>query len=176
MLAPMPDEPDPPRKIYQLKPKEFERVNVRPAGEAADAGPPIADPGPGAGAIPPTARIDVRDLARQAAGTAPLLGVNQPANRPNEVHAVLQEEYRRAQAAGLFHVTPADDKQRRRRIRNYWIAIIAWNVPFGAIAWSANPTKEMGPASAIVFVCALAAMTMFTSYLTWQNFFLRTER
>jgi hypothetical protein len=171
----MPDEPDLPRKFYQLKPKEFERVNApRPGAEPAP--PAGADPGVGTASGTPAQRIDVRDLARQAVGDAPLLGVNGPVNRTNDVHGVLQEKFQHDVAAGLFHVTPADDKQRRRRIRNYWIATIAWNVPFGCVAWSANPTKGMGPASAIVFVCAIAAMALFTSYLTWQTFFFRTER
>lgn len=38
----MPDENDPPRKVYGFKPKEFERVNA-PAGEAGIPTPPAND-------------------------------------------------------------------------------------------------------------------------------------
>jgi hypothetical protein len=171
----MADESDPPRKFYGLKPKEFERVNDVPppappdSTDAAAAGAPTP-------AYDPNQRIDVRDLTRAASGAGPALGHNAVVNRANEVHAVLRDQYQHDKAAGLFRVNPADDKQRRRRIRNYWIFVFLWNTPFGAIAWFVNPTREMGPASAIVFVCAIAAMALMTSYVTWQTFFLRTER
>jgi hypothetical protein len=49
----MTDDPDPPRRHYQLKPREFERVNDRPGDQA-----------PGAAPRP----IDVRDHLRAADG------------------------------------------------------------------------------------------------------------
>lgn len=169
----MADHPDPPRKFYQLKPTDFERVNApRPQEPAASALPkPVSQP-----PASPTARIDVRDLARTATEGTRLLSGNAPANRANDVHAVLREEFEREKATGLFHVEPGDDKKYRDRVRRYWIALVLVNAPLAVIAWSVNPTRELGPASAVVFVCAIAGIGMFTAFWTWENWFLRTER
>ncbi len=170
----MADDPEPPRKFYQLKPKDFERVNrvpgasVAPVVPAPDAGPaPIDDR---------HRRIDVRELIRQGAAGAPLLSANQPANRPNEVHGVLKDKFEHDRAHGLFHVEPGDDKERRQRIRNYWLLLVLVDAPFLWLAWKVNPLRGLGPASAIVFTCAIAGFGMFTAWWTWHNWFLRTER
>ena len=168
----MADDPDPPRKFYELKPREFERMNEMPREAAA---PPPAGTAPKT-IPPPTERIDVQELIRQGSAGVPLLKGNQPANRPNEVHATLRQEYEHERAAGLYHVEPGDDKERRQRIRNYWILLAVINTPLGAIAWSVRPTEGMGPGSAVVFVCAIAGIGMFTAWWTWHNWFLRTER
>lgn len=170
----MADEPDPPRKFYQLKPREFERVNADVPGVPP---PPVAaprDPGPQSAA--PGEKIDVRELARQANEGGGLLRGNAAANRPNDVHALLEANFVRAKADGLFGVDLGDDKARRVRIRNYWIALVLVNAPLAWIALSVRPSNQMGPASAIVFVCAIGGIGMFTAWWTWHNFFLRTER
>lgn len=171
----MTDESDPPRKFYQLKPKEFEQVNPIVARAPTEPAPPSAA-AETANHAPPSPRIDVRELVRQGAAGVPLLRANQPANRANEVHAVLEEKFRHEQAAGLFQVAAGVDKQRRRRIWGYWTLMVAVNTPLGWIAWSANPTRGLSSASATVFVCAIAGMTMFTAGWTWHTWFLRTER
>ena len=163
----MADDPDPPRKFFQLKPKEFEAVNERVPAPAPPTGDPAApDPGPIAA---DTGRIDVRDIFRRANTPGRVLGHNGPANAANEVHDLLREKYARDVATGQFELGPLDDSKRRRRIRKYWIGLVLINVPLGVVVFLT------GPKVPIPFVCALAGMVMGTSYLTWQTFFLRTE-
>lgn len=154
----MPDDPEAPRKFYQLKPKEFERVNETP--RTADGETPIApDPGPG-GNDTPHGLIDVRDLARQAAGTAPLLGVNGPVNRANEVHGLLQENLARANEAGLNEVT-LPPKRRSRRRRDYWLLMAP------ATLFFATATILTGPSQPLPFVLSLASLVLVNAGLWW---------
>src|SRR4051812_5857985 len=85
ILSPMSDQPDPPRKMYGFKSREFDRANDPPAPPPPS---PAVDPGIVAGE---NRRIDVRDLIRSGAGKGPQLGSNAAANRANEVHAMLQD-------------------------------------------------------------------------------------
>jgi hypothetical protein len=161
----MPADADPPRKFYGFKPREFERANPpRPAGSAPDSPAPAPAATP-----PPEQKIDVRELIRTGAGAGPQLGSNQAVNRANEVHDLLRANLARDQAAGHYDLGVLDDSKRRRRIRNYWIAVVAINAPLGAFAW------WIGHANALPFVCAIAAMALLTSRLTWETFFLRTH-
>ena len=161
----MPDAPDPPRKFYGFKPREFERANA-PRAEAPPPTSPAPDPG-----IPTAtgAKIDVHELIRTGAGPRGPLGANQVVNRENEVHAMLRANLAKDQAAGHYDLGPLDDSKRRRRIRNYWVAIVAFDTTFGLFAF------WLGHEMAIPFACSVAAIALFTSYLTWQTFFLRTH-
>ena len=165
----MPDAPDPPRKVYGFKAREFDRANAaRP--EAADAvPPPPAAVIPAASESTPSEKIDVHALIRAGAGDGPALGTNKVANRDNEVHTMLRGVFQRDQAAGHFDLKNLDDSHRRRRLRNYWIAMAAVNIPLGLVAVLA------GPGAAIPFACALAGMGFFSARLTWNTFFLRTH-
>lgn len=98
----MPDEPDPPRKFYGFKPREFATANApRPA-----APPPAAAPLPDPGIVPVhDARIDVHDLHRAAATGLPLLSAPPSPIRENDVHTILRANLAVADAAGLNHVT-----------------------------------------------------------------------
>jgi hypothetical protein len=122
----MQDEPDPPRKFYGLKPKEFERVNAAPApatpNVAADPGIAQAGSGP----------IDVKDLIRAGAGEGPALGWHKVANRDNEVHSILRDNLARANAAGLNEVLPVTHKFRRRR-RDYLVLMMGGNLFIGVV-------------------------------------------
>ena len=161
----MPDEPDPPRQAYGFKPREFERANpARPAAPSPDA--PAPDPGI---TVASDEKINVHDLIRASAGAGRQLGSNAIVNRTNEVHDVLRANFERDVAAGHYDLGVLDDSKRRRRIRNYWIAIVAFDTPLAVIAFS------MGHEVAIPFTCAIAAIALFTSYLTWNTFFLRTH-
>ena len=160
----MQDEPDPPRKVYGFKPREFERAN--PAAAAAPGATPPADP---AAPANPDAKIDVNELIRAGAGVGRQLGSNAVANRANDVHAILSDNLKRDQAAGHYDLGPLDDSKRRRRIRNFWIIIVAVDVPLGAFAW------WMGHTNPLPFVCAISAMALITARLTWDTFFLRTH-
>ncbi len=165
----MQDEPDPPRRVYGFKPREFDRANAPRPPAPADAAPPAPDPG-----IPATAagKIDVNDLIRAGAGTGQQLGSNAVVNRANDVHGILRDNLARDIAAGHFELGVLDDSKRRLRLRNYWIAIVAFDTPFAAFAsWIGHDTQ----AAVIPFVCSIAAIALFTSYLTWQTFFLRTH-
>ena len=162
----MPAESDPPRKIYGFKPREFERANPARPPAPSDALPPVPDPGiPAADA----GKIDVNDLIRAGASVGPPLGSNAVVNRDNEVHTILRENLQRDIAAGHYELGPLDDSKRRRRIRNYWFALAVVDIPLGLFA------NWMGHDAAIPFVCAIAGMAMFTAWITWETFFLRTN-
>ena len=161
----MPDQPDdPPRKFYGFKAREFERANET----GAPPPPPAAEVDPGITAGP-NRRIDVRELIRIGAGQGSQLGSNAVANRANEVHGILRDNLARDRAAGHYGLGTLDDSKRRRRIRNYWLALAGVNIPLGLIA------LFFGPGAAIPFVCAIAGIAMFTAAMTWQTFFLRTR-
>jgi hypothetical protein len=154
-----PDEQDPPRKFYGLKPTEFERLNKVP-GEPM---PPDHRPDPG---IKQTEkeRIDIRDILHVAAHGTPVLGNNGPVNRDNEVHAVLRENHAVANAAGLNTLAPKKKKPSRRR-RDYWLVMLPVN---GFFAWWA-----FGPwANPVTFVYGLGGMAFFTAGFTWVMFLI----
>lgn len=121
----MPDAPTPPRKFYALKAREFERVNAPVASPPAGANPDAPSGNQSPDAAPP-APLDVRELARIAAGHAPLLSANAPANRPNDVHALLAGNHACAEAAGLNAVAP-QARHRSKRRRDYWIFLLGGN-------------------------------------------------
>lgn len=163
----MPEESDPPRKYYGLKPRDFERANANlPPPVPPEAIAPAADPGV---QRVTEAKIDIRELVRTGAGTGPQLGANKVQNRANEVHAMLDENYRRAEAAGGFALGELDDSKRRQRIRNYIVLMLVVNIPCGLLAW------QVGPNDAYLFVFAISAMAYFSTRFTWQTFFLRTH-
>jgi hypothetical protein len=161
----MQDEPDPPRKFYGFKPKEFDRANPVPPG-SAPAQPVKADPGI---ASAPGRKIDLHELIRAGAVPVKPPGSNPLQPRTNEVHDILRENRRRELAAGWYDVGPLDDSKRRMRIRNYCLAMLLTNIPLGCVAAS------VGPGSAIPFVCSIGAMGMVSAWLTWNTFFLRTH-
>ena len=113
----MADDPAPPRKVYTLKPKVFDRVNPPSPGETAPAAPTGPDtsvtrPSETSATPPP----DVRELARLASARSPLLSANAPGNRANDVHALLAGNHACAEAAGLNAVAlPSGRRSRRRR-------------------------------------------------------------
>jgi hypothetical protein len=175
----MPDQPDPPRKFYNLKPKEvIERVNDAPAENAPAINPPTgnASPEPIAPASPANSGlvdwnnkpIDVRELARQAALRGPVLdGTNAPANRENEVHGVLRDNLERANAAGLNEVE-LPPPRRSRRTRDYWILFIPVNGFFAF--WAFGPY-----ANPMTLAFGVGGMILFSIALTWVMFFIMDD-
>jgi hypothetical protein len=156
----MSDEPDPPRKTYGLKLREFESVN-EPRPNAPPATPPARDPG----IIPATAGpIDVRELARHATVKGRALSSTAPVNRPNEIHAMLQDNLARADAAGLNELAPQVRRSSRRR-RDYWVLMIGVN---GLVASS---LLIVGVNLVSIFV-VLAAIGFFSAAVTWIMWFL----
>ena len=161
----MHDEPDPPRKYYGFRPKEFDRANTSPA-ESAPEQPVKPDPG-----IAPAIdrKIDVHELIRAGAMPGTQLGSNQLRHRANEAHDILRENYQRDLAAGGYDVGPLGDSKRRKQIRNYCLAMLLINLPLGLAA------AFFGPGAAIPFACSIGAMGMLSAWLTWNTFFLRTN-
>lgn len=156
----MADEPDPPRKLYSLKPKEFERVNDVTPPPVDRALPATANTTP---PLPPGA-IDVRTLARQAQapGNLPLLKKHREAGPATEVHGLLRENLARANAAGANDLAPAP-RRKNRRLRDYLLVLIPVNAFFAFFAF--GPT-----ANPITFVYGLGGMAFFTVALTWVMF------
>ncbi len=98
----MQDEPDPPRKYYGLKPKEFDRVNIVPS-ESVPEQPVKPDPG----IVPAIDRkIDVHELIRAGAKPGKQPGPDQVPHSTNEVQDILRENYQRELAAGGYDVGP----------------------------------------------------------------------
>jgi hypothetical protein len=161
----MQDEPDPPRKFYGFKPKEFDRANTVPPAPAPEQ-PVKPDPG-----IAPAIdqKIDVHELIRAGATPGQQLSSNQLRHRANEVHDILRENYQRELAARGYDVGLLDGSKPRKRIRNYCLAMLLINFPLGlAAAFS-------GPRDPIPFVCSIGAMAMLSAWLTWNTFFFRTH-
>jgi hypothetical protein len=120
----MPDEPDPPRKFYGFKPREFDRANGAPSPASAPPPPPPApDPGITSGG---GSRIDVRDLNRLAATGQPLLGPKPALVPKNEVHDMLKQNLAVANAAGLNAVAPV--RKYHRRKRDFLVLMIGGNL------------------------------------------------
>jgi hypothetical protein len=179
----MPDDADPPRKFYDLKPRDFERVN--PPVPAERMVQSVVPPG---AAPDPDAPIDVRDLIRQGAGTGKVLRTPAQAaatsNATNDVHVVLQENLARANAAGINDVAPPTRPYRRRK-RDYLVLLIGGNLfiaglysvemlfGFQVQCMAAQMPNEFGnlirfalqnPAS---YAMGLVGMVFFTLCLSW---------
>jgi hypothetical protein len=115
---------------------------------------------------------DFECLNRRVVETDPsaMDGVTRPADAaPRNVDEILLQNVERDKAIGWYHVEPGDDKARRLRTKIYWGTLVVIDVPLGAIAWYAGHTDP------VPFVFALGGMAFFTSRLTWETWFLRTD-
>src|SRR3954465_6022812 len=79
----MPDESDPPRKFFQLKPREFETVNNPPRVPGETTAKEEAEAAQG--------RIDVQKIIKPANAAGPVLTPKSRAPPSNEVHAILRD-------------------------------------------------------------------------------------
>lgn len=147
----MPDDADPPRKHYQLKPREFERVNERP-GESL----------PGEGTQP----IDVRDHTRRAAAGSPPPSAPRAA-ADNDVHAMLRANLERRRAAGLEELPPPPPRRSRRK-RDYWLVLIPVDLFFAAVLVAPGASTGMK-------MYALGGLVIFTIGLTWVMWFVMDD-
>lgn len=167
----MPDEPDPPRKFYGFKPTTFEVANpgTVPSPTASNS---VPDPGI---VRVDNQRIDVRELNRLAATGLPLPHTLPVPIQENYVHTILRENLAVANAAGLndVQIDPHHRTPRQRRVRLFWIAIIAVDTPLGAYAWWAS--HPMSQTSAIPFTLAIASIGYITGRIIWHTFFLNTD-
>lgn len=149
----MAEELDPPRKYYQLKPREFEVVN-EPVSAMPAQGETRAPPSPN--------KIEARELCQQAMTPGPVLG---PAQKPvvkNEVHAILHDNLARANAAGLNDV-PLKPKRRSRRTRDFLLVVIPLDAFFGYVAF--------GPYSNVMLMAyGVAGVIVSTIGIGWIMF------
>lgn len=162
-LDAMPAEPDPPRKFFGFKPMEFERLNESANGQA----PLPAGPDPGISSAREE-RIDVKELIRIGA-QRPVVDAARPVVPSNGIHAMLVENLTKERAAGLFHVEAKPDSRRRRRLIHFWVGLAIVDFPLGLLA------ATVGHGAAIPFVCSIAGIAVFTSWIIWETFFLRTD-
>jgi hypothetical protein len=154
----MPDELDPPRKYFQLKPREFETVNNPPRVPGQTNAQEEAEAAAG--------RISVQDLIKQAKMPGAALS-GPPAQPRNEVHAILQDNLTHANAAGLNQLSPKP-KRRSRRKRDYWLLLLGLDGFFAFMAFGpyANP---------MTFIYGIAGIIMFTLGLTWVMWFIMED-
>jgi len=149
------DEPEPPRKFYGFKAREFERANAtneaKPAGDAS----PTAGPEPRPNTVGP---IDVHDLIRSGAG--PLPSRHPGAARTNEVHDILRENLARANDAGLNEVKPR--RRRSRRRRDYFITLCLGN-------------SLLLAGALIMPVFGIAGMILFNIGYTWITWYVMDD-
>jgi hypothetical protein len=154
------DPSDPPRKFFELKDREFERVNpARPPESAASANPPP----PPADASKP---IDVRDIYQQAATPGPVLSPGSRRNDPNEVHGILRENLARENAAGLNEV-PHRRRPVSRRFRDYVLLMVGLNVGLGL-----NAVRASHGGDVVGFVSSIAGMGLLSAGVTWVMWFV----
>ena len=156
----MADDSDPPRVFYQLKPREFERVNATPAPAPSETAPAATPP------TDPAGKIEVQDLYRQAATPGPLLTTHKTGAQ-NEVHAILKENLDRANAAGLNTLTPKP-KRRSRRTRDYILVVTALDLFFGFAAF--GPYSNVG-----TMAYGVAGIIISTLGLGWIMFFVMDD-
>lgn len=134
------DAPDPPRKNYDFKDREFKRDNAR-----SSEVPPM-----------PTAK----DLAMMAGPVVPTVK-NAPAPKPgdpNDVYAALQQNRAVERKHGLDQVEIRQIKSRRKR--DYWLLLGLSETLLGLLTW-------MGRGNPVVFVSALAGMVLVGVSITW---------
>lgn len=143
-----PDEPEPPRREFRFKDREFERDN-RPLDQ--DDNQPA---------------IDVRSLYKQAGTPAPK--PKQPAPpAENEVHAILRANVARATEAGDNDLE-LKPKRMSRRNRDYWTLFVLGNgfIAVAMLLFTHNLIAVLG---------SIAAMLIFTVALTWVMRFVMDD-
>ncbi len=136
----MADEPDPPRKVYGFKEREFKRDN-RPASASQ---PPM-----------PTAK----DLAKMA---GPVVKTGKPAGPkatdPNDVYAAMQRNRAAEKKFGGDEVEIKVIKSKRKR--DYWFLLITGNLAI------VMPCLILGP-NAMTLGAGGAGIILYTLGLTW---------
>lgn len=147
-----PDEPEPTRRFYDLKPKQsFERQN-------------------GSSAMPSDAPTDVRDMFRLASGAQPPLHNRRSSDR-NQVHDLLDLNLRKEIAAGGFEVVPGVDTKAIARRRKFWMPLIVAN-GFGLITIFTCYSNDAFSAPIFFFLGGIGAID---AVLLFHAFVLRTE-
>lgn len=134
----MPDEPDPPRKVYGFKEREFKRDNAL-GGEAT---PTVQD-------LAKLAGVHHDPKPRQTAAKA---------GDPNDVLSVLQQNRKMEQRHNLDAIEIKEIKSRRKR--EFWLMLVGGNLfIIGAVLVSGI--------NVITVVFGLAGLIVFSLGLTW---------
>ncbi len=138
----MPDETDPPRKIYGFKERAFRRDNA----------PVSAEP----------AAPSAQDLAKLAGPPVFKVGGAAPADPrpgdPNDVHAVLRQNRAAERRHGADEIEIR--RVRSRRAKEFWLLLVGGNaVIIGAVALSGL--------NVITVVFGLAGLIVFSLGLSW---------
>jgi len=137
----MSEEIDPPRKFYDLKPREFERVNP-------PTGTPSAD-------VP----LDVRDHFIAATGSTRPPPTSAPAPSRNEVHDLLRTNLVHEHAAGLHEIAPLPPRRSRRKL-DYVLSLICGNLLIAASGVASG-------FNVVVTVYTFAGVVLFSVGITW---------
>ena len=151
----MAEELDPPRKYYQLKPREFEVVNDLPSADGTQ------------GDAQQSKKIEVRDLYEQARTPGPVLNTTQKVTEKNQIHVILHENLARANAAGLNTLTPKP-KRRSRRTRDFFLVLVPLDAFFAYAAF--GPHSNVG-----LMAYGVAGIIIATLGLTWVMFFVMDD-
>lgn len=134
----MPDEPDPPRKFYDFKEREFVRDNEL-------------------GATPmPTAK-ELAQMAGNYHNPKPR-EYGAKVSDPNDVYQVLEQNRRFEQKHNLDAIEIR--KIRTRKWRDYLILIIPVELLLGTVT-------VLGRGNPVLFVSGLAGMVMIFTIVTW---------
>jgi hypothetical protein len=88
---------------------------------------------------------------------------------PPDIPALLRQNAEHDRRAGWYHVPATRDAKQRRRLTRYLVALVLVDLPLGWIAWGCGHTDPFP------FVAALAGLALYTSRLTWETWFLRTD-
>ena len=140
MIAGVADEPDPPRKVYGFKDREFKRDN-RPASASQ---PPM-----------PTAR-DLARMAGPVVKTGPAAGPK--ARDPNDVHHALLRNRVAEKKTGGDEVEIKVIKSKRKR--DYWFLMVAGNLAI------VLPCVILGP-NPMTLGAAGGGIIIYSVGLTW---------
>jgi predicted phage tail protein len=136
----MPDEPDPPRKVYGFKERDFKRENTPATG----------------GEAMPTAK-DLAKLAGHHHNPGQRTG-RAKADDPNDVYKVLEQNRQAADEHGLNEVEIKKVKSRRKR--DFWLILVGGNLAIiGGVYFSGI--------SVITLVFGLAGLVIFSLGLSW---------
>lgn len=166
----MADDPDPPRKYYELKPRAFERVNPAPHAPSPSTGAEAVQPAP---PIDTSKPIEVRALTTAAMTPGPVLRTGERAVSENDVRAMLRENFERERRAGRFALAEKP-KRRSRRTRDYWLVVAMAHLVFAPLVVQGYHNRAMVN-GATLFVYSVAAIALIWASATWIMFFVMDD-
>ena len=136
----MPDAPDPPRKVYGFKEREFKRDNA-PSSKTPPA---------------PTAQ-ELAKLAGHHHDPRPR-GAQAKADDPNDVLRVLNQNRRSEQEHNLDAIEIKETKSRRKR--EFWLLLVGGNLFILGAVW-------LSGVNVITVIFGLAGLIVFSLGLSW---------